>query len=72
MKNKEKKTVYFTEKVPNKIGADKITINAKSNKYNYEEVTDIDINSNNPYIYLNDIKTVPGGKEVTFNAQKIQ
>lgn len=70
LKNKEKKTVYFTEKVPNKIGADKITINAKSNKYSYEEVTDIDINSNNPYIYLNDIKTVPGGKEVTFNAPK--
>lgn len=72
MKIKRRRQYILQKKFQIKYGADKITINAKSNKYNYEEVTDIDINSNNPYIYLNDIKTVPSGKEVTFNAPKIR
>lgn len=67
LKNNEKKTFYFTETVPDKIGTEKIKISVQSKVYSYEEVTDIDINSNNPYIYINEVKTVPAGKESAFN-----
>lgn len=68
LKNKEKKTVFFKIKVPNKIGVEKIKIFVDSSKYNYEEVTEIDINSNSPYIYINEVKSINNEEE--FNAPK--
>lgn len=60
------KTVYFNVKTGEYIGNGKIKISAVSKIYNYEEETDININSNNPYIYINEIKNLEAGKEIFF------
>ena len=60
------KTVYFNVKIGEYIGNGKIKISAVSKIYNYEEETDININSNNPYIYINEIKNLEAGKEISF------
>ena len=60
------KTVYFNVKTGEYIGNGKIKISAVSKIYNYEEETDININSNNPYIYINEIKNLEAGKEISF------
>ena len=60
------KTVYFNVKIGEYIGNGKIKISAVSKIYNYEEETDININSNNPYIYINEIKNLEAGKEIFF------
>lgn len=60
------KTVYFNVKTGEYIGNGKIKISAVSKIYNYKEETDININSNNPYIYINEIKNLEAGKEISF------
>lgn len=60
------KTVYFNVKTGEYIGNGKIKISAVSKIYNYKEETDININSNNPYIYINEIKNLEAGKEIFF------
>ena len=66
LKNKEKKTLFFKIKVPNKIGVEKIKISVDSSKYDHEEVTNIAIDSNSPYIYINEVKSIDS--EQDFNA----
>ena len=68
LKNKEKKTLFFKIKVPNRIGVEKIKISVDSSRYDHEEVTNIAINSNSPYIYINEVKSVES--EQDFNAPK--
>ena len=68
LKNKEKKTLFFKIKVPNRIGVEKIKISVNSSRYDHEEVTNIAINSNSPYIYINEVKSVD--REQNFNAPK--
>ncbi len=68
LNNKDKKTLYFSAFVPNKVGADKITFKVASKKYAYQEVTDINVHSNNPYVYFNELKIIPQGGSVHFKA----
>lgn len=63
---KGNKVVNFTVKTGEYIGNGKIKISAVSKVYSYKEETDININSNNPYIYINEIKNLEEGKEIFF------
>lgn len=67
---KGNKTIYFDEKIGNKIGSGKIKISVSSKVYDYQEETDINISSNNPYIYINEVKTLENGKELSFTQPK--
>ena len=64
------KTLYFNVKTGEKIGRGQIKISVSSKVYSYEETTDININSNNPYIYINEIRNGEAGKEVSFTQPK--
>lgn len=63
---KGKKTIYFDVQTPKKVGNEKINISAMSSKYNYKEETNISINSDNPYIYINKIEVLEKGKDLVF------
>ena len=63
---KGNKIIYFNEKVGNIIGNGKVKISVLSKEYDYHEEIDININSNNPYLYINEVKISEEGKEIVF------
>ena len=67
---KENKTIYFNEKVPNEVGNSKIKITVFSKDYSYEDIVDIDINSNNPYIYNEETKILKKSEEASYEQPK--
>ena len=67
---KENKTIYFNEKIPNEVGNSKIKITVSSKDYSYEDIVDININSNNPYIYNEETKILKKSEEVSYEQPK--
>ena len=60
------KSVYFSAEVFPEVGTAKITINARSEKYNAQSITDIAIRPYSPRIYSQEEKKCSPGESVTF------
>lgn len=67
---KENKILYFAEKVKNSIGKKEIKIKVSSEIYTFEDIVEIDVNSNNPYIYINELETMGEKNEIIYNQPK--
>lgn len=67
---KENKKIVFKEKVPNEIGSTKIKVEVLSKKFDFQDETDININSDSPYIYKEESKILGKGEKIIFNQPK--
>ena len=67
---KENKTIYFDEKVPNEVGNSEIKISVSSKNYSYDNKVEINIDSNNPYTYINEIKILKKDEEISYDQPK--
>lgn len=70
LNKKENKKVVFKGKVPNKIGDTKIKIEVLSKKFDYKDSVDININSDSPYLYKEELKILEKNKNISFNQPK--
>lgn len=70
LNKKENKKMVFKGKVPNKIGDTKIKIEVLSKKFDYKDSVDININSDSPYLYKEELKILEKNKNISFNQPK--
>uniref|UniRef100_UPI002629878C alpha-2-macroglobulin family protein n=1 Tax=Fusobacterium sp. TaxID=68766 RepID=UPI002629878C len=70
LNKKENKKVVFKGKVPNEIGDTKIKIEVLSKKFDYKDSVDININSDSPYLYKEEIKILEKNKKISFKQPK--
>lgn len=72
LKNGESKDIFFNVKVGNEIGNKEASLKIKSSDYTNEEVVKIDVTSNNPYTYLNNVEYVESEKTFEFPEESIE
>ncbi len=72
LKNGESKDILFNVEVGDEIGNKEATLKIRSSNYTNEEKIKIDITSNNPYIYINNVDFVTGEKVFNFPTESIK
>ena len=68
----ENKEIFFNIKVENEIGNQEAILRIKSKNYSNEEKIKIDITSNNPYTYINNLEYINGKKSFTYPQDSIR
>lgn len=72
LKNGESKDIFFNIKVGNEIGNREAKLKIKSPNYTNEDVINIDVTSNNPYTYINNLDYVDGEKTFEFPQESVE
>lgn len=73
LKENESKDITFKVKVGNEIGNKEAKLKVKSSKYSNEEIINIDVTSNNPYTYINEVEYLKNGeKTIEFPKESVK